>query len=164
MSSEAGKAGLFSGKNKWLLIIFQWHVGKCPRHIAPFPTKPLNYKEVGNLLLQVMLKGKNMVIWLLKGKISLNLNLLKPSPTLKLVMIISEHCKILSQNDSSKAETIWLLTFVMSECSLRFIDDLGDILCAMYPGVECIKQDCLRSYDRGIGWWQENCPSLGEVA
>lgn len=26
----------------------------------------------------------------------------------------------------------------MSGCSLRFNDDLGDKLCAMYPGVECV--------------------------
>ena len=58
-----------------------------------------------------------MVILLLKGK-TLDLNLLKPSPTLELVMIISEHWKI-CQNDSSRVEIIWLLT-------LWFNDDLGD--------------------------------------
>lgn len=36
-------------------------------------------------------KEKNMVVLLLIEKSSLNLNHLKPSPTLKLMMIISEH-------------------------------------------------------------------------
>ena len=27
----------------------------------------------------------------------------------------------------------------MSGCSLRFKDDLGDTLCAVYPGVESVK-------------------------
>ena len=66
---------------------------------------------------------------MLKGKI-LNVNFLKPS-TLKLVMIISKHWKILSQSESSKVEIIWLLKCVMSRCSLRFNGDLGDtfIMC-----------------------------------
>ena len=73
------------------------------RLFAPCATKPLNYQQVGDLLLQIRLKGKNMVILLLKGKTSLNLNLLKPSAAPKLVMIISEHWIILFQNDSSKS-------------------------------------------------------------
>ena len=106
------------------------------RQVEPCATKLLNYQQKGNLLLQIMLKEKNIVILLLKEKHSLNLNLLKPSPTKKLVMIISEHWKIPSHNDSFKAKIIWLLKCVMNGCPLLFNGDLGDTLCAMYPGVE----------------------------
>ena len=109
------------------------------RHVAPCATKPLNYQQMDDLLLQIMLKGKNMVILLLKEKKNLNLNLLKPFPTLKLLMIISKHWTILSQEDSSKAEIIWLLKYVMSVCSLRFNEDLEDTLCVIYPWLGSVK-------------------------
>ena len=38
------------------------------RHVAPCATKLLNYQQMDDLLLQIMLKGKNMVILLLKEK------------------------------------------------------------------------------------------------
>ena len=68
-----------------------------------------------------------------------NLNLLKPFPTLKLLIIISKHWTILSQEDSSKAEIIWLLKYVMSVCSLRFNEDLEDTLCVIYPWLGSVK-------------------------
>ena len=109
------------------------------RHVAPCATKPLNYQQMDDLLLQIMLKGKNMVILLLKEKKNLNLNLLKPFSTLKLLMIISKHWTILSQEDSPKAEIIWLLKYVMSVCSLRFNEDLEDTLCVIYPWLGSVK-------------------------
>ena len=38
------------------------------RQVAPCATKPLNYQQMDDLLLQIMVKGKNMVILLLKEK------------------------------------------------------------------------------------------------
>ena len=106
------------------------------RHVAPCATKPLNYQQVGDLHLQILLKGKNMVIVLLKGKKS------KSFEAFSNTYVSDDNQRILentlSQYDSSKAEIIWLLKCVMSGCSLRFNDDLGD-LCAMYPGVEKLK-------------------------
>ena len=109
------------------------------RQVAPCATKPLNYQQMDDLLLQIMVKGKNMVILLLKEKKILNLNLLKPFPTLKLLIIISKHWTILSQGDSPKAEIIWLLKYVMSVCSLRFNEDLEDTLCVIYPWLGSVK-------------------------
>ena len=101
--------------------MFQWLVRKFPRHVASCATKPLNYQQVDNLLLQIMVNRKKMVMLLFKKK---TLNLLKPSP----VIIISKHRKILSQNDTSKAEITCLLKCVMSGCSLFFNDNPGDTL------------------------------------
>ena len=93
----------------------------------------------GQYVLTDHAKGKNMLMLLLKGKSYLNLNLLKPSPTLTLLLIISELWKKPTKNDSSKAEIIWLLKCVMSGCFLRLNGDLGDTLCAMNSGVGSVK-------------------------
>ena len=42
-------------------------------------------------------------------------------------------------NEWVKAEIIWLLKSVLSEYSLRFNDDVGDTLCAMYPGFDSLQ-------------------------
>ena len=84
-------------------------------------------------------KGKKHGDLAVKIKTFLNLFLRKPSPELKLVMIIREHRKIIPQSGSFKAVIIWLLNCVMSVCFLRFSDDLGDKLCAMHAGVESVK-------------------------
>ena len=42
-------------------------------------------------------------------------------------------------NEWVKAEIIWLLKCVISECSLRFNDGVGDTWCSKYPGFESLQ-------------------------